>query len=810
MIEMTGEAQLDSQTKDLEGVALHSRRLSKDGSRNFPESSSSKITEHGKDISRDCIYSSKNSENGPEGPISGLKSCASQLTGQNIDSSSCDRYKTLDDKLRTQTESVVTKPMFTAVKCDMSSSSKILEKNLFGINKPVSSTACVTVPSSDSSVTAKPLIVYLQQSTNLDLLASVASPEFKVSSPVNCVTHVQTSNNGDMVSCLKSTTENKRSDDNNVCSVKEGNKPSVKEKEPSDHDNVDVKRRLVMKINNQNIKPFQSGSSSATLVLPESSAASGMHYAVPLCLVVNPSEKPTHLNITFQNFSSHVNLSVENCLKAKTSKVLISDSDKIEQKTGHEKLLHVVGTKRKIEPKDDLSGAGLTPDCDVTSSGLTVIKKGKGMSKKGEGLKFPPCVVCGGESSGYHYGRNTCEACKNFYRRCLLRKEGVNFICTQGKDCEISYKKNKNNCSACRYDKCVALGMSKEKCKMGRYTYSRRTETINQVRKLEGKDTDEGNISEPMSISSVDSVDSELDSSLEDFGVCCSGNIYTARWWIAGREMNNKEMIDYLVQAVEKIRVYGDKSFTDEEIEELCRKHYADYKHKISMFGPMGDVSQKEYYNLLKNYGIDIDGQFEILKNFSQGWDELISRYCQFAKQIPGFCKLNYKDQSTLLKATNPAFFTVLMHKGYRREYDVYIEVNGRAYHTEEAMDRFLSRQLVTEMQNITVRLQDLRPSKPEVALFICIITMSGDLCTVENRPLVDNVQLQLTHLLFQEMVQQYGHSAGVLRFSKFIDILVMLKEITICYQKEYKAMCEDPFFVKQVPYFDTLKPDEV
>ena len=25
---------------------------------------------------------------------------------------------------------------------------------------------------------------------------------------------------------------------------------------------------------------------------------------------------------------------------------------------------------------------------------------------------LPPCVVCGDRSSGYHYGANTCEACK--------------------------------------------------------------------------------------------------------------------------------------------------------------------------------------------------------------------------------------------------------------------------------------------------------------------------------------------------------------------------------------------------------------
>lgn len=33
-------------------------------------------------------------------------------------------------------------------------------------------------------------------------------------------------------------------------------------------------------------------------------------------------------------------------------------------------------------------------------------------SETDDGHKLPPCRVCGGRASGFHYGANTCEACK--------------------------------------------------------------------------------------------------------------------------------------------------------------------------------------------------------------------------------------------------------------------------------------------------------------------------------------------------------------------------------------------------------------
>ncbi|XP_071784431.1 uncharacterized protein [Asterias amurensis] len=75
------------------------------------------------------------------------------------------------------------------------------------------------------------------------------------------------------------------------------------------------------------------------------------------------------------------------------------------------------------------------------------------------------CQVCGALSSGLHFGVFTCEGCKCFYRRSI--KEGANYACAKDRNCDITME-TRNSCRFCRFQKCLALGMSKEGIKLGR------------------------------------------------------------------------------------------------------------------------------------------------------------------------------------------------------------------------------------------------------------------------------------------------------------------------------------------------------
>jgi hypothetical protein len=78
---------------------------------------------------------------------------------------------------------------------------------------------------------------------------------------------------------------------------------------------------------------------------------------------------------------------------------------------------------------------------------------------------FGLCRVCSDKATGAHYGVPTCEGCKGFFKRSILRKE--KYRCYFGDKCVID-SHNRNRCKSCRFQKCLTEGMSVEGVRMGR------------------------------------------------------------------------------------------------------------------------------------------------------------------------------------------------------------------------------------------------------------------------------------------------------------------------------------------------------
>lgn len=86
-------------------------------------------------------------------------------------------------------------------------------------------------------------------------------------------------------------------------------------------------------------------------------------------------------------------------------------------------------------------------------------------STSGKLDQWVPCRVCGDKASGYHYGVTSCEGCKGFFRRSIQRS--LEYKCLRDEKCLV-IRLNRNRCQFCRFQKCLAVGMSRESVRYGR------------------------------------------------------------------------------------------------------------------------------------------------------------------------------------------------------------------------------------------------------------------------------------------------------------------------------------------------------
>lgn len=90
------------------------------------------------------------------------------------------------------------------------------------------------------------------------------------------------------------------------------------------------------------------------------------------------------------------------------------------------------------------------------------VKRKKGPAPKMLGNEV--CSVCGDKASGFHYNVLSCEGCKGFFRRSVIKS--AQYACKNNGHCEMDlYMRRK--CQQCRLRKCREAGML-EQCKCAR------------------------------------------------------------------------------------------------------------------------------------------------------------------------------------------------------------------------------------------------------------------------------------------------------------------------------------------------------
>lgn len=85
------------------------------------------------------------------------------------------------------------------------------------------------------------------------------------------------------------------------------------------------------------------------------------------------------------------------------------------------------------------------------------------------------CSVCGDKASGKHYGVMSCDGCRGFFKRSVryenrnlkeicvsspsvLSRRKIEYKCKGDSTCEVDVNR-RNQCQACRFQRCLAMNM---------------------------------------------------------------------------------------------------------------------------------------------------------------------------------------------------------------------------------------------------------------------------------------------------------------------------------------------------------------
>ncbi|XP_071809533.1 retinoic acid receptor alpha-like isoform X1 [Asterias amurensis] len=352
----------------------------------------------------------------------------------------------------------------------------------------------------------------------------------------------------------------------------------------------------------------------------------------------------------------------------------------------------------KIEDNEDPTGS--------QDDGLTAMEGMENSGRSGPDNDLClPCKVCGDKSSGFHYGVMACEGCKGFFRRSIQKK--IDYKCHFSGNCAIE-RINRNRCQHCRFKKCLAVGMSKESVRIGRYSKRVKQNNMDEIKRLSSRPETaaerEARERHEMEIYTLSQAVSQA------HNMTCE---YT------------KSKVDVLLQQRETIMMRLHAG------EDLSIPSSVDF----SKWKPEERSSSKAF----------------TWRIFSEAIMPCIQRVVEFAKCLPGFLTLQQEDQMTLLKQGFFEVWMIYLSPVMLTDLRLII-LREDCVFTREFLDKMETPDLWRHIFEFSTGLHQLGLTDMELGLFASITIMSGDRGEIKDSKRVEDLQEKFLECLRREI----------------------------------------------------------
>jgi len=372
------------------------------------------------------------------------------------------------------------------------------------------------------------------------------------------------------------------------------------------------------------------------------------------------------------------------------------------------------------------------------------------------------CRVCQDRATGYHFNAMTCEGCKGFFRRAI--KGSKKFACAYDNKCQIE-KRSRRHCSACRFNKCLMVGMKRECIMSDEQILKKRALIARNRLKRQAMakpvlSEQEVNTIKIITSSHLNAFDLTFGSLLNKKSTQFSSFIFKSQ----------EEMLSILGIGVNLPS-------------NVCLLTI------MRILFPMPPEPQSVIKKATFNGGIEeanlenIDDQIKqvnevYFRYFSDLMANSFREIIEFSKNIPGFKKLNLSDQIALIKGSCIEMLFIKTNYTFSIE-DETFRFGHINYNVESDSSSGLTPEFVDLYLNFHRKLKSMKLGNEEFAMMMAICLFSPDRSMVDDTSTIADIQHDLSFTLQNYMLSDNfpAHRPRV-TFHQIIGLLTTLRSL--------------------------------